>query len=1147
MRHHFLIDQRIFENINESAKKADLSTETVLTYAFYEVINSWTDWSDKQPMVTCFTGKRSFTVQRRSTHVTALDTCGTFEQLIAEANKSSIDGQEEKPKFVLNYESKDRQQAVIENALLTCSMTQQGDDLEVVWDINASFKHYKSDRELVAAHQKLLTWLATGFLKQRPPSLLPSEQQKVREEVNSVSKAFPDHLLHKGFFEKASETPDQIALIWSSDEGIRQVTYQELAQHALSLASVLVEEGVKPDDFVAVTLPKGMNQITAVLGVLAAGAVYVPIAPDLPEDRKVIIRKKANINVVVTDQEFLSRDKDLSDGTKAVLVEAVDHKNPMSSPLAVSSSSLAYVIFTSGSTGTPKGVEITHHAAFNTIFDINTRYNVSNQDRILALSALDFDLSVYDIFGLLSVGGTLVIPDDKDRKEASVWVKLVQQYQVTVWNTVPALLDMILLATEGIDRLSSLRTVLVSGDWVGLDLSGRLKKQAPNATFVALGGATEAAIWSNYYEVGEIPNHWKSIPYGKPLSNQKYRICDPSGRDCPDSVVGELWIGGKGLSNGYLKEPELTANSFITDQGERWYKTGDLGKYWTDGNIEFLGRKDQQVKVRGFRIELGEIESTLKKIEGVGGALAAVHDTGTSRHLVAGVAEKIVQGALASHERTQTACDNEDDKLLAAGHEAQIKLVEHFLATLLGFNRLNSSEETEIPIASLGVIRAQEPLLNLWMKWLQTRKVIFFDGKSFKKGERLMEVLENSTNNGPIQDKESHLVPIKERLTERMEAFKGILYGDVSPTFLLEDDMLSPEALSENDFGTCEGISRMATRINALAKERDELSIGILGGGTGILASRLLKAVEGSSISFTIMETSSLLLKTAADRLSDSPYVIKYERVLEEVPLNCQYAFDVVIAINVFHRYKIAHEGPLFAKLMLKSQGALLALEPDSVSPLSHITAAVLEEAFYEYDNERNIQGSPMLDQNTWKSFFIKAGFDQVCSTLIDGTSTHLFEAKCPENRVEVDLNDISKFLASQLPEHMVPEQLKIIPFIPLSANGKIDRKAFVKSFEIPEQIATSDLPREGSEMTIANIWKDLLEIETVGRNQAFFEIGGDSLSATRFLAVVKKELGIELSLRELLDAPLEALATSVEAKISQKEKELELMEEGEI
>ncbi|MEM9341210.1 MAG: AMP-binding protein, partial [Bacteroidota bacterium] len=260
MRHHFLIDQRILENINESAKKADLSTETVLIYAFYEVINSWTDWSDNQPRVICFTGKCSFTVQRQSTNVTALDTCRTFEQLIAEANKPRIDSGEEKPIFVLNYESKDRQQAVIENSQLTCSMTRQGDDLEVLWDINASFKHYKSDRELVAAHQKLLTWLATGFLEQRPPSLLPSEQQKVREEINGVSKAFPDHLLHKGFFEKASETPDQIALIWSSNKGTQQVTYHELAKHALSLASVLVEAGVKPNDFVAVTLPKGMNQ-----------------------------------------------------------------------------------------------------------------------------------------------------------------------------------------------------------------------------------------------------------------------------------------------------------------------------------------------------------------------------------------------------------------------------------------------------------------------------------------------------------------------------------------------------------------------------------------------------------------------------------------------------------------------------------------------------------------------------------------------------------------------------------------------------------------------------------------------------------------------------------------------------------------------
>ena len=261
------------------------------------------------------------------------------------------------------------------------------------------------------------------------------------------------------------------------------------------------------------------------------------------------------------------------------------------------------------------------------------------------------------------------------------------------------------------------------------------------------------------------------------------------------------------------------------------------------------------MKVRGYRIELGEIEATLKKMEGVGGALAAVHSSGSSQHLVAGVVEKIGPGALAPQEQTKTVFKDEGDHLLAA-HEAQSQLVEHFLAALLGFDRLSSSEKTEIPIASLGAIRTQEPLLNLWVKWLETRQVIRFDGTSLKKGGRLMEVLADNTSNSAME--ESHLVPLKERLTARMKAFKGILQGDVSPTFLLEDDMLSPEALSEKDPGTCEGISRIATRINALAKARDALSIGILGGGTGILASRLLKAVERSHCTASTLSIWSL-------------------------------------------------------------------------------------------------------------------------------------------------------------------------------------------------------------------------------------------------------------------------------------------------
>ncbi|MFD6726209.1 AMP-binding protein, partial [Streptomyces sp. NPDC060131] len=275
---------------------------------------------------------------------------------------------------------------------------------------------------------------------------------------------------------------------------------------------------------------------------------------------------------------------------------------------------LAYVIFTSGSTGEPKGVEITHAAAWNTIADINARHAIRGDDRVFALSALDFDLSVYDVFGLLAAGGSLLLPTEDQRREPARWPDLMDRYGVTVWNTVPALLDLLLDADgqEGREgrRIAGLRTALVSGDWIGLDLPARLRaRTGRSCAFVAMGGATEAAIWSNTLTVTEPDPRWVSIPYGRPLTGQHYRVVDRDGRDCPDWTPGELWIGGAGLARGYLADPARTAEKFVERDGRRWYRTGDLGRFRDDGLLEFLGRLDSQLKSAGHRIEAGEVEA----------------------------------------------------------------------------------------------------------------------------------------------------------------------------------------------------------------------------------------------------------------------------------------------------------------------------------------------------------------------------------------------------------------------------------------------------------------------------------------------------------------------------------------------------------
>ncbi|WP_394832586.1 amino acid adenylation domain-containing protein [Pendulispora rubella] len=472
------------------------------------------------------------------------------------------------------------------------------------WDVVEGLFPEGMVADMFEAYLRALRWLAAHAWTQPLPDALPDAHRRVRDDVNATACAYPQRTLHEAFFRIAREQPTRTALHW--DDAQAQ-SYGALAEQALRVAAMLKHRGVEPGDLVAVSVPRGPEQIAAVLGVLAAGAGYVPIALDQPIARREAMLRQAGVRCSITDSIREARSFD-----------------PAREPVVGDPEGTAYVIFTSGSTGEPKGVEISHRAAHNTIVDIQRRFDVGASDRVLAVSALDFDLSVFDIFGLLSVGGALVLLDEEHRRDPRRWHELAAQHRVTVWNSVPTLLDMLLLVAH--QASLALRLVLVSGDWVGLTLPSRLQVVRSGCRFVAMGGATEAAIWSNFVEVERVPAGWQSIPYGRPLGNQSFRVVDAHGRDCPDWVPGELWIGGAGVARGYRSSPELTARKFVEHGGARWYRTGDRGRYWPDGTLEFLGRTDHQVKIRGHRIELGEIEAALKSHSEVREAIVAAHD-----------------------------------------------------------------------------------------------------------------------------------------------------------------------------------------------------------------------------------------------------------------------------------------------------------------------------------------------------------------------------------------------------------------------------------------------------------------------------------------------------------------------------------------
>ena len=438
----------------------------------------------------------------------------------------------------------------------------------------------------------------------RPHTYLPRSQVNARELLNSTPPTAP-RLIHDEFREQVGKRPASIAIeesrryMHNTPDVESGLSYAELDRRALAFGG-RISRLVQPGGLVAVQLPRGVDQVVAILGILYAGCAYLPIGPGAPQARLERIRERSQWSLLVTP--------DFLDGEDAP---------PLEKPVPVSTDDLAYVIYTSGSTGEPKGVAITHAAAANTITDVNTRNHIGPGDVILGVSGIDFDLSVYDIFGTLSAGGRLVMVDDSETRDPFRWGEVVRRSGATIWNSVPMLLEMLTAANES---LPSLRAFLISGDRIPLDLPARSRAMSPGSVLVAMGGATEASIWSNEFIVNDATDlgaDWPSIPYGKPLTGQKYRVVDANGHDRPDECVGELMIGGVGLARGYHRDPEHTSAAFVDDaDGQRWYRTGDLGM-WRDGLLFIVGRKDTQVKIRGHRIECGEVEARLCEHPGV--------------------------------------------------------------------------------------------------------------------------------------------------------------------------------------------------------------------------------------------------------------------------------------------------------------------------------------------------------------------------------------------------------------------------------------------------------------------------------------------------------------------------------------------------
>ncbi len=544
-----------------------------------------------------------------------------------------------------------------------------------------------------------------------------------------------DQTLFMPFLGHAARAPQAPALFAAE----KTVTYGELERKSRLLAENLIASGlVCKGDLVGIALARGWRQVAAVLAVLRAGAAYLPVNVNDPGARLATVFTEGGVSTVLTDQATADL---IPDAFKTVIVDDQILSTPAGIDLsehAAQPEDTAYVIFTSGSTGKPKGVVVSHQAALNTIFDVNFRNNITSSDVLFAVSQLNFDLSVYDIFGALAAGAALSIPPASVQPEPAEWVRHIRSSGATVWNSVPALAQLLIDAARNTgESLISLRVFLLSGDWLGAKLARQILALPQHPRLVSMGGATEAAIWSVEKVVRSVAPRQQMIPYGKPLSGQMLHVLDASMRSCPTWVPGEIYIAGVGLAKGYFRQPELTEKAFILHPltGERIYRTGDWGRWLPDGDIEFLGREDAQVKINGMRIELGEIEAVMTACPGVSQAVAVVAEACDSKRIAA-----FVVAAAASHALTEaTIRKTLSEKLPSSWLPAEIYMRSALPLTINGkIDRRALADMAQkslqsIPSRGAAVVttRAQEQIATAWRAVLHGRRpgvdVSFFE------------------------------------------------------------------------------------------------------------------------------------------------------------------------------------------------------------------------------------------------------------------------------------------------------------------------------------------------------------------------------------------------------------------------------------
>lgn len=924
------------------------------------------------------------------------------------------------------------------------------------------------------------------------------ENRVINESIGEIrrKKVMIDHkndqahsqTLYEKIFEQSKKNPDKIAI--KNVDTNTSISYGQLCENALAIAAALAEQkDAKANNLVAIFMPRGEKQIISAMGVLSSAMGYVPIHVGQAKERVLEMISEENISFVITQDSY--REIIAESSTTILNYDSLIAHEPLAAPVATSGQTSAYVIFTSGTTGKPKGVEISHESAVNTIDSVNELCGVTAQDCILNVSSYDFDLSVYDFWGILREGGKLCVLTQNSWRDVSRWLEVLKSEKITLWNSVPTLLKMLFIEMESTKQYSSsLRWVMLSGDWIDLDIPKRMADLAPEARMLAMGGATEASIWSNYSIVqNEVPEDWVSIPYGKALPKQSYRVVSAKGKDCPSYVPGELWIGGVGVAKGYLGDTDLTAKKFIEDSYGRWYRTGDMGRFWNDDTIEFLGRKDGQVKVRGHRIELGEIEYAIDKLVCVNKSYVDIMEGQQTKALIAYIF--LNEELDNEYSISQKSCL--DTKKINANFEIALSddIAKQIQAQREEYDQYCAGKLHELlPGINLDSVQSEyKPFVEQWEKLRNS-----FQG--------------NTTTNEHL---DAFFSPFEQN-------FADLLAGVVTAKDIITaQDFIGVEEILKTDVQANLLENILIDRLKELSTNNTEqLSILILDAHSPKIIENV-SAICGAG-NCTVAVSSEYYIEKLKAQINEEIKIIKLDASYPLLKL--QKGYDVVLANQSLHRTENVNIALANVQKLLKENGRLLCIESNYMTSLALLSTVFLKR---EYTDRRSGCGTMLLSHDEWEEVIFSSNFTQAINfndeNRFGGFS--YFELINGHQHYEgIDHNWIKEAITNRIPEYMVPKHYVFINEIPMTANGKVDRARLKRLNPVEEgEQAEEERVYSQTEKKLKEIWDKLLKTSAKVSDN-YFVLGGDSLLATVLRNEIKKNFTIEYSLEDIFLHP---------------------------